>query len=183
MADKKENGIKKRLLSTFKVEAKDILNALSLGIVKLEKSPPENIQMDIVEAVYRGIHSLKGAARAVNLTDVEVICQTLENVFSVWKEEGRIELAKGNFEVIFSAVELIDRIILSTEEGHSPVEKKDIAKIVKGLSNIETGREPSEIKQKDIEKVDVRPSVQTHVSIAETVKIPTARLKSILLQT
>ena len=183
MADKKENGIKKRLLSTFKVEAKDILNALSLGIVKLEKSPPENIQMDIVEAVYRGIHSLKGAARAVNLTDVEVICQTLENVFSVWKEEGRIELAKGNFEVIFSAVELINSIILSAEEGQSPVEKKDIAKIVKGLSKIETGRELSEIKQKGIEKVYVRPSVQTPASIVETVKIPTARLKSILLQT
>ena len=183
MAEKKENDIKKRLFLTFKVEARDILNTLASEIVKLEKLPPKNIQMNIVEDVYRGTHSLKGAARAVNLTDVEVICQTLENVFSVWKEEGRIELAKGDFEIIFNSIELIDRIILSTEEGHSPVEKKDIAKIVKGLSNIETGREPSEIKQKDIEKVDVRPSVQTPVSIAETVKIPTARLKSILLQT
>src|SRR3989338_5635305 len=91
MAEKKENSLKKRLLSTFKVEAKDLLNVMTSGLVRLEKSPSANVQIEILEAIYRGTHSLKGAARAVNMADIETICQSLENIFSVWKEVGRVK--------------------------------------------------------------------------------------------
>jgi two-component system, chemotaxis family, sensor kinase CheA len=74
-----------RLLATFKVEANEHLRALSAGLLELEKAAPGATQMELIETLFREVHSLKGAARAVNLTEIEAVCQALENLFAAWK--------------------------------------------------------------------------------------------------
>ncbi|MDQ3185510.1 MAG: Hpt domain-containing protein, partial [Pseudomonadota bacterium] len=71
----------KKLLATFRVEADAHLRTISSGLLALEKLPVGGQWTDIVERIFRDAHSLKGAARAVNLTQIETICQSLENVF------------------------------------------------------------------------------------------------------
>ncbi|MDB6038373.1 MAG: CheA signal transduction histidine kinase, partial [Verrucomicrobiales bacterium] len=83
----KEEEFLKSLRATFKVEAGEHLEAISAGLLALEKSSVSEDQRAIVEAVFRAAHSLKGAARAVNFTEVEAICQSLEEVFSTWKRQ------------------------------------------------------------------------------------------------
>ncbi len=87
MAGKDEELLKK-LLATFKIEAEEHINAISSGLVELEKVPSPERRMEIIETVFREAHSLKGAARAVNLIKVESICQSLETVFSGLKAPG-----------------------------------------------------------------------------------------------
>jgi two-component system, chemotaxis family, sensor kinase CheA len=74
-----------RLLATFRVEAQEHIQAMSNGLVELEKEASPERQKEIIETVFREAHSLKGAARAVNLTKVETICQSLESSFSKLK--------------------------------------------------------------------------------------------------
>ncbi len=49
---------------------------------------PHSEQASIIETIFREAHSLKGAARAVNLTEMEAVCQSLENTFSVLQGGG-----------------------------------------------------------------------------------------------
>jgi len=73
------------LRATFKVEAAEHLQAIGTGLLELEKASAPAERMRITEAVFRAAHSLKGAARAVNLSEIESLCQSLESLFAAWK--------------------------------------------------------------------------------------------------
>ena len=80
-----EDQFLKSLRATFAVEANEHLEAIAAGLVALEKPITPDEQQPLVETVFRAAHSLKGAARAVNLVEVESVCQVLEDVFAAWK--------------------------------------------------------------------------------------------------
>lgn len=82
---KQDQDFLEQLLDAFRVEAEEHLQAMSSGLIELEKAPAPSQQLLVIETVYREAHSLKGAARAVNLTEVESMCQSLEGVFARWK--------------------------------------------------------------------------------------------------
>ncbi|TAN70411.1 MAG: hybrid sensor histidine kinase/response regulator [Methylobacter sp.] len=81
----KESDFLKRLLVTFRIEAQEHVDALFSGIDELEKMPDEVRQAELVETIFREAHSLKGAARSVNMMHVEAACQSLESTFSSMK--------------------------------------------------------------------------------------------------
>jgi two-component system chemotaxis sensor kinase CheA len=80
-----EEEFLRTLRATFKVEAAEHLQAIGTGLLELEKAPVPAEQLQLIETVFRAAHSLKGAARAVGLTDVESLCQSLEDLFASWK--------------------------------------------------------------------------------------------------
>ena len=86
--DKKEAEFLKKLLAMFKIEGREHLDAISLGLMEMAKGDSA-AAFEVVETVYREAHSLKGAARSVNLPEVVTLCQGMENVFSAMKS-GRI---------------------------------------------------------------------------------------------
>ena len=74
----KSDEFQMRLLAMFRVEAKEHLEQMTAGLLELEKTPTAERQMTLVENVFREVHSLKGAARSVKMTEVEALCQSLE---------------------------------------------------------------------------------------------------------
>jgi two-component system, chemotaxis family, sensor kinase CheA len=78
----KEREFLKRLLATFVVEANEHVSAMTSSLVSLEQDGPAEKRGELIESAFREAHSLKGAARAVNLTEIESLCQTLESDFS-----------------------------------------------------------------------------------------------------
>ncbi|ARO87489.1 hybrid sensor histidine kinase/response regulator [Nitrosospira lacus] len=83
----KNDELLKRLLVTFRIEADTHLQAMSSGLLALEKIPAGEQYTGTIETVFREAHSLKGAARAVNLTQIESVCQSLEDVFAALKNK------------------------------------------------------------------------------------------------
>src|ERR1044071_867231 len=77
----------KSLKATVKVEAREHLQAIATGLLELEKASAPDAQRRLIDTVFRAAHSLKGAARAVNFSRVETICQSLEDTFAAWKRE------------------------------------------------------------------------------------------------
>jgi two-component system chemotaxis sensor kinase CheA len=67
----RDQQLRKKLLATFKVEAEEHVGAISSGLLELEKASSPERRMEIIETVFREAHSLKGAARAVNLSNIE----------------------------------------------------------------------------------------------------------------
>ena len=89
MADKNADFLKK-LLATFRIEADEHLKAMSAGLLELRRVPEQERQTEIVERIFREAHSLKGAARSVNRTDIESVCQSLESVYAALKRKKLI---------------------------------------------------------------------------------------------
>lgn len=83
----KDSAFLKKLLATFRIEAREHVNAMFSGVAELEKMPDEARQAELVETIFREAHSLKGAARSVNLRMVENACQSLETTFAAMKRK------------------------------------------------------------------------------------------------
>ena len=103
---KKNDELLKKLLATFRVEADEHLQALSSGLLVLEKTPAGEQQTEIIEQVFREAHSLKGAARAVNLTHIESVCQSLESAFAGLKGK-RLAVAPPLFDLLHQAIDAL----------------------------------------------------------------------------
>jgi two-component system chemotaxis sensor kinase CheA len=86
----KEDEFLNALRATFKVEAAEHMQAITTGLLALEKTPAPNAQRDLIATVFRAAHNLKGAARAVDFTEIESLCQSLEDLFASWKREESI---------------------------------------------------------------------------------------------
>ncbi|MBI5325475.1 MAG: response regulator [Ignavibacteriae bacterium] len=105
----KEKEFQKKLLMTFRVEAEEHLKTLSNGLLSLEKTDKEKMS-GIIETIFREAHSLKGAARAVNLRIIEKVCQSLESVFSAMKK-GLIQPHPDMFNIFHKSVNQLSEII------------------------------------------------------------------------
>ncbi len=107
-----------RLLETFREEADEYLEAITEGLIELEKAGPEP---ELVESVYRRIHSLKGAARAVNLREIESVCQNLETVFSLVKR-GEYTPGVDDFDLFHRTLAVVKALLRGERPGISPAE-------------------------------------------------------------
>ncbi|MGR9115622.1 MAG: hybrid sensor histidine kinase/response regulator [Gammaproteobacteria bacterium] len=132
----------KRLLNIFRIEADEHLKMLSSGVRELEKKPADTRFAEIVEKIFREAHSLKGAARAVNLKDIELVCQSLESVFSAMKSK-RLSLSQPLIELLYQTIDLLTEMTASdhAEPEHTrPMGKQLIHRLeeaVKGRFSIQ----------------------------------------------
>ncbi|MEX2535597.1 MAG: hybrid sensor histidine kinase/response regulator [Trueperaceae bacterium] len=99
-----------RLLATFRLEAQERLEAMSLALLQLEQQQPGVQRAESIEGIFREAHSLKGAARAVNLTRIEAVCQALESVLAALKQ-GALGLSEGLIELLYFAVDTLSGMI------------------------------------------------------------------------
>lgn len=205
--DKKEEEFLKKLISIFKVEAIEHVSAITSGLIELEKADAK-MQMGHIETIFREAHSLKGAARSVNLKEIESICQGLESVFSSLKSKEIVTSPKL-FDMLHQAVDLVSRLI-SKEEEITVLEKSQIKENIKRLEDVLKGapvtphhssiiEKPKEDEKKEkvsepeffsihSETSEAKPEIpeirQIHAPLmTETVRISTVKLDSLLLQT
>lgn len=100
----------KRLRATFRVEADEHLRAILSGLRALEGEAAPARRAAVIESVFRETHSLKGAARAVNLPVIESICQPMESAFAAIKQ-ARLQVSSGLIEVLREAAEAIQAMV------------------------------------------------------------------------
>jgi two-component system chemotaxis sensor kinase CheA len=70
----------RELLNTFQVEAAEHLQTLNQTLLKIERVEKDAERRELVQTAFRAAHSLKGAARAVDLQDIESLAHSVENV-------------------------------------------------------------------------------------------------------
>lgn len=116
----KDEEFQKKLLSTFKVEANDRMQKLSSELLALEKGGQGDVNQSMIESIYRELHSLKSAARAVNLTSIESICQRLESTFAFFKKNKK-KPAPEQFDLLYKASDIIERLLKNLGEENLPL--------------------------------------------------------------
>ena len=122
MIDKDAEFLKK-LLVTFKVEADEHLKGICSGLLALEKGLAPEQQVELVETIFREAHSLKGAARAVNLREIELLCQALESVFAAMKK-GELTTSAGLFDLLQEALDFLGLALSGNDKEQTREDKR-----------------------------------------------------------
>ena len=141
--DKENNPFLKKLLATFKIEAQEHINVLSLGLIELEKASTPEKQGEVVETIFREAHSMKGAARSVNMTEIEALCQSLESVFALVKGK-EIALSPGLFDLLHQAVDSLRSLVSQIGTKPAASEISRLAELIERLSDAATGAKSKE---------------------------------------
>ncbi len=126
--------IRERLLNTFKNEAHEHIQLISNQLIKYENETDRNIKANLIEEIYRAAHSLKGAARAVGLSAIVELCQSIENVFSGFKK-NELEEDHQLFDITLKGVKVISAYIDETDETNKLLMEDEIVKTTKLISD------------------------------------------------
>ena len=135
--DNKDEAFLKKLLETFRVEAGEHIAAIASGLIEIEKSRSSDMQAEIIETIFREAHSMKGAARAVNLNEIEKVCQSLETVLAALKRK-EIMPGRGLIDLLHRAVNKLGELLVSAEAAVPP-EKAGIRDLIRELDSAAKG--------------------------------------------
>ncbi|MGA1977929.1 MAG: response regulator [Bacteroidales bacterium] len=196
--DKKDIEFQKRILATFRVEAEEHLHAISAGLIELEKKPSEKKVRDIIEVMFREVHSLKGAARSVDQKDIEYVCQPMESIFSALKSR-EIDLSSLSFDLFYKTVEWLSKHVASSGNEQTDAFRQTRSELIARLKEMVVGKVIADIPQQSYvldteqsnsaqhhpvpedEPGDDLPRNNLYTQI-EMVRIPVTKLDPLLLQ-
>ena len=99
------------MLDLFRMEAEGQAQALTLGLLALERDPTA---ADQLERCMRAVHSLKGAARIVGLSAGVSVAHAMEDCF-VALQRGLITLQQGHIDELLRGVDLLQQMSRTTE--------------------------------------------------------------------
>ena len=113
--------LQQQLLEAFKIEAEERITSMFDNLTALEKNADPEIRRQKLEIVYREAHSLKGAARSVNIIPVESLYQEMESLFSSLKNE-KIRFEPEIFDTLHHAVGMIEKYLSTPEQERQGLE-------------------------------------------------------------
>lgn len=104
------------ILQDFLVEAGEILEQLGEQLVELERKPDDDA---LLNAVFRGFHTIKGGAGFLNLVPLVEVCHRAEDVFNVLRS-GERKVDAGLMDVILPVVDVLNDMFDSVRSGVEP---------------------------------------------------------------
>ncbi len=181
----KNDQFLKKLLGTFRLEAEEHLQEMSARLLELEKASAGEKQAGLIETVFREAHSLKGAARAVNLPEIETLCQSLESVLAALKRK-EVALSAALFDALHLAVDTLGNLLASAPAGPASSEKSRASAVIQGLESAVQGVPPA-LQQAGSESrgeapASYRPPAEEKPALPETVRISRVKLDSLFLE-
>ncbi|MEL6115276.1 chemotaxis protein CheA [Photobacterium sp. SP02] len=105
------------ILQDFLIEAGEILELLSEQLVDLERRPDDT---DLLNAIFRGFHTVKGGAGFLALTALVDACHGAENIFDLLRT-GKRTVTSELMDVILQALDTIN-VMFSQVQDREPIE-------------------------------------------------------------
>ncbi|MDA0148022.1 chemotaxis protein CheA [Vibrio sp. LaRot3] len=100
------------ILQDFLVEAGEILELLSEQLVELENNPDDK---DLLNAIFRGFHTVKGGAGFLALTELVDTCHGAENVFDILRN-GQREVDASLMDTMLQALDTVNEQFQAVQE-------------------------------------------------------------------
>lgn len=104
------------ILQDFLVEAGEILEQLSEQLVDLEQSPDDN---ELLNAIFRGFHTVKGGAGFLQLDAMVETCHITENLFDILRN-GKRKVSSGLMDVVLEALDTVNKQFVDINNGQPP---------------------------------------------------------------
>jgi two-component system chemotaxis sensor kinase CheA len=108
------------ILQDFLVEAGEILERLSQQLVDLEQRPDD---ANLLNAIFRGFHTVKGGAGFLQLTPMVECCHVTENLFDILRN-GKRSVTPELMDVVLQALDTVNQQfeMVSQHEELPPVD-------------------------------------------------------------
>ena len=105
-------GADEEILQDFLVEAGEILELLSEQLVELESRPDD---ADLLNAIFRGFHTVKGGAGFLQLHELVECCHIAENVFDILRK-GERGVDAELMDVVLEALDAVNGMFSEVRE-------------------------------------------------------------------
>lgn len=105
-------GADEEILQDFLVEAGEILDLLSEQLVELESRPDD---MNLLNAIFRGFHTVKGGAGFLQLNELVECCHIAENVFDILRKGDR-RVDSALMDVVLEALDAVNSMFTEVRE-------------------------------------------------------------------
>ena len=99
------------ILQDFLIEAGEILESLSEQLVELENDPNN---AELLNAIFRGFHTVKGGAGFLSLTELVDACHGAENVFDTLRNQQR-SVTPSLMDVILQSLDTINEMFTQVQ--------------------------------------------------------------------
>ena len=101
------------ILQDFIVEAGEIIEKLDEQLVQIEKTPDDK---DLLNAIFRGFHTVKGGAGFLQLTSLVEVCHAAESLFDELRN-GRIKMSSDLMDAVLAAYDEISAMFENVKNG------------------------------------------------------------------
>ena len=129
----------REILEEFLIEAEEILSNLDQDLIELENNPEDK---DLLNKIFRGMHTLKGGAGFLNLTTVVEIAHKIEDIFNKLRND-EMTLTPEMMDVIFEGVDKLKEAIETLKESDEIPDEDEIKDLLERLKTILEGKEVS----------------------------------------
>lgn len=106
------------ILQDFLVEADEILEGLNEQLVELESQPEDS---DLLNAIFRGFHTIKGGAGFLALDAMVNLCHKGEDVFNILRQGERVVDAEM-MDTFLKVLDILNVMFEETKSGEYPSE-------------------------------------------------------------
>lgn len=124
------------ILQDFLIEAGEILEQLGEQLVELEQAPND---YDLLNAIFRGFHTVKGGAGFLSIHPLVEICHSAEDVFNVLRQGDR-KATPELMDVILQVLDVVNEMFGLVRQGNDPQPAPEsLLKRLKVYSTPDTG--------------------------------------------
>lgn len=142
-------------LTDFVPEAEELIDLLHQNLQQIEAlSDRTQVRPDIINAIFRAAHTLKGMSGMIGLTRVSQLSHHLEDMLDRLRM-GKLILSPEAFAVLVDGVDLVQKMIEAAAQGR---EEPDIAAMEERIQAVLTGK-PQESAAQPLEGIDLDPAI------------------------
>ncbi len=116
-----------RARNDFTSEAEELLDTLSKDLADFE-AQGTNVRPELVNKIFREVHSLKGLAGMVGFADVSELAHHLEDMLDRLRM-GKVPISKAVIDLLYDSVDALNRLVIGTSIELLPLTRR-IEKIV-----------------------------------------------------
>lgn len=109
-------GEDEEILQDFLVEAGEILDQLSEQLVDLEQRPDDQ---DLLNAIFRGFHTVKGGAGFLQLDAMVECCHVTENLFDILRN-GKRTVTSELMDVVLQSLDTVNSQFQQISQRETP---------------------------------------------------------------
>lgn len=104
------------ILQDFLVEAGEILERLNDELLELERNPQDT---EILNAVFRGFHTIKGGASFLSLDGLVEVCHITEDIFNVLRN-GERSVDTELMDTVLQVLDVVNAMFEEVQQGAAP---------------------------------------------------------------
>ncbi|HEX8408558.1 MAG TPA: chemotaxis protein CheA [Thermoanaerobaculia bacterium] len=103
-----------RAREEFTSEAEELLDTLSRDLVDFE-AQGQNVRPELVNKIFREVHSLKGLAGMLGFGDISELSHSLEDMLDRLRM-GKVPISKELIDLLFDAVDGLNRLVIAIND-------------------------------------------------------------------